>query len=170
MSIACQKNYSIIIAGTCPDWTQLLIDPGQPTLVMTAGPSTFTPGSGNIKNFVATAKALMVGIGTSSAFCTATLANYNGPACASNLTLTWFKTGTNFSAGSDTAQVILNAGATSVIANFNGTTVNGLYNFPFTVDDGSITPYNITVSVSVSATVFLGQLADVTLSLSGAIS
>ena len=120
--------------------------------------------------FNGSATALFVGIGLSNAHCTATLHGYNGPACNCLLSLNWLKTGTNFSAGFDVAQVVIQAAATNVTVNFNGTTPNGASSTPFTVPDGTVVPYDINFTFSVSATVFLGQLSDVTLSLSGTIT
>lgn len=162
------KNYTItVLAPPCVDWTKLTIDPGSPILNPNSGAATFNPASGGIQTFTASVTAPVAQIGASSVLCNATVHGYNGPACNCNLQLTWTKVGTNFSAGFDVAQVTVTAGAGGTNANFNGTTANGVYNFPFSVDSGLVTPYDIDVTISVSATVFLGQLEDVTLTLAG---
>lgn len=167
----CTFQESITVSNpNCPDWTQLIIDPGMPTLTTNSGPASFTPTSGSMQNSTAQCTAQTAGIGLSSALCTATYTGYNRKQCNCLLTVKWTKTGTNFSAGSDRGQVDIAAGLGGVNVNFDGSTPDGTYTFPFFVSDGTSAPYNINVSVSVQATVFLGQLSDVTLNLQASIA
>lgn len=164
MSATCTFQKSLVVTN-CPDWSQLIIDPGNPTTQSYPGiPSSFTPASGSMQSFTCQA-----GDGgpflfqNASAFCTATLHNYNGPACNALISVNWSTSGFGFGTNGS-----INVSTPGPNLNLTVADPNGPYTLALTIPDGTAVPYDIVISVScitafaqAGPTILSGSIANV---------